>query len=222
MATALSLLLVVAIAAPEAALIQRNLAARNGELASKNASLAADLKTTIKDLNAANEELKKSYSTLTKQKDDLRRRLLNSDLIRIPNLMARPDVGLSRILLERHAPLPGEPDFRSFAWHYWWRECNQHDQSITLEGYQPLTMPGRSLVVAISPNGNLIATPDRFGLLLVDLSSPTRRGRAGMQSLAKAMAFASEEQLLTVSQMVESRSVWLDQVACLSVLPEIH
>jgi len=64
---------------------------------------------------------------------------------------------------------------------------------------------------AISPNGNLIATPDRFGLLLVDLSSPTRRARASMQSLAKAMAFASEEQLLTVSQMVGSRSVWLDQ-----------
>jgi len=54
-------------------------------------------------------------------------------------------------LLERYFPQPGQPDLRSFEWHYWWRMSHGYRLRIDIPG-------GNVSDVAFSPDGQMIAT----------------------------------------------------------------
>jgi len=191
MATALSLVLIIAMVAPVVALLQHRLAVSNAGLVGQRDNLIGKLTKAYKDLE-------QSHQLTTAQKEKLRHGLLNSDLARIGDLMAISNVRLVRLFLERHIPQPGEQDFRSFVWHYWWRECHQEDYSL------PLATLGA--VAAISPDGKLLAAigPDRQ-LVVVDLPS-CRSFRTSLATqetakltFVKSLTFTDDRHLVTVS-----------------------
>ncbi len=200
MATALALVLVVAVAAPVAAVVQYRLAKANADLADERQGLIDELGRTITQVEGL-------YQTTSTQKERLRHALLNSDLMRVSDLMKVPNLKLARRILLRHVPQPGETDHRSFVWHYWWRECHREERSIVL--------PIIGHTAAISRDGKLLAAQGRDRrLMLVDLETyrpiPLRYEPktiiAGMRGLSAAV-FLSNREVLTVSLPMLGKSI---------------
>ncbi len=63
-------------------------------------------------------------------------------------------------LLDRHIPQPGQPDDRSFPWHYLWRVVNFKPK--TWEGHK-----GDVYHVQYSPNGKILASSGQDGTVLL-------------------------------------------------------
>jgi WD40 repeat protein len=73
--------------------------------------------------------------------------------------------GVERVrkLLERHRPKAGEPDLRSFEWHYLNRLC--HSELFTVERNVAFS-PNRN--VAFSPDGRRVASSAPWGVKVWD------------------------------------------------------
>jgi WD40 repeat protein/serine/threonine protein kinase len=73
-----------------------------------------------------------------------------------------------REVLEQHAPAAGKEDFRSFEWYYLWRQMTSAQREPGLK------LDSSASAVAVSPDGQLLATGQENGKLilwrLVDLS----------------------------------------------------
>ncbi|WP_419580517.1 protein kinase domain-containing protein [Stieleria magnilauensis] len=103
-------------------------------------------------------------------------------------------------LLERHVPLPGEPDWRSFEWYYLLGLCNRDE----------LTIPcGHSWhAPAFSPDGKLIAVAKyRKSIELWDLSRRERIKVFEDNAVEGPLAFSADGTLL-VSASEDIATLW--------------
>jgi WD40 repeat protein len=101
-------------------------------------------------------------------------------------------------LLERQRPPAGEPDLRTFEWHYLWRLCHAEQQTWLIE--RPVT------VLAYSPDGKTLAVasesflPSEGGSQVVQLLDPVSGQKkaklTGLPSSCKALAFSPDGKTL--------------------------
>src|SRR5262249_33743431 len=54
---------------------------------------------------------------------ELGRELYTSDMLAVQQAWEAGDVRRMEKLLRRHFPRPGQPDWRAFEWHVFWRAC---------------------------------------------------------------------------------------------------
>ncbi|MFO1498610.1 MAG: protein kinase [Verrucomicrobiota bacterium] len=104
------------------------------------------------------------------------RRSYTSDMNLVQQALAANNCGRVNDLLDRHRPKPGtaarvegsvsQQDFRQWEWRYFWSQSRSEAM---------FSLPAQSIsvdAVALSPNGRLLVTGDRFGkITLWDVSS---------------------------------------------------
>jgi eukaryotic-like serine/threonine-protein kinase len=196
LATALLLLLVVAIGSPIAAL-RINQARRHA------------------DESRANEaKLRLHAEQLTEQS---RQRLYAARISVTAKALEDGDVLRARQLLNGLRPQPGEEDLRGFEWNYLWKRCHLEDLIFT--GHT-----GRVLTVAYAPDGKTIASAgdDKVIRLWNPTNGVEQTQLRGHTDIISQVAFSPDGRLLgsvsadktlrfwSMTNLGEARVVWQD------------
>lgn len=196
LATALLLLLVVAVGSPIAAL-RINQARRHA------------------DESRANEaQLRLHAEQLTEQS---RQRLYAARISVTAKALEDGDVVRARQLLNGLRPQPGEEDLRGFEWNYLWKRC--HLEDLVFTGHT-----GRVLTVAYSPDGKTIASAgdDKVIRLWNPTNGVEQAQLLGHTDIISQIAFSPDGGLLgsvsadktfrlwSMTNPGESRLVWQD------------
>src|SRR5262249_35639613 len=94
--------------------------------------------------------------------------------------------------LRRHVPDPAEEDRRGFAWHYLYR-LSRSSGLVTLHAHE-----GGALAVAYSPDGRLLATGGRDGMVRIwgPANGRQRVALPGQAGAVRRLAFSTDGQWL--------------------------
>jgi eukaryotic-like serine/threonine-protein kinase len=123
-----------------------------------------------------------------------RRRAYAADMNLAQQALANDNLGLTKKLLVRQHPPPGQPDLRGWEWRYLWQRAQSEAISVLAEMPQPVSS------LSVSPDGNWVALGQADGGRLSIVSLRTRQElRLEAGGGAVRAAFSPVEPLLAMA-----------------------
>ena len=193
-----------------AVVVQWRRAEQNFDLSEVNRKKAVESGRREKSARLLADAEKKKAET---SRDNLRRQFYNISLRNAAEAIDRGHYQVARQLLTPFIPKDGEPDIRTFAWHYLWRNHRiVSDMTLPL-GYAYKNNPKILLKssFAVSPNGRLVAIGRPEGVVLLDARTGEVSQPLAGTTKSRTLAFSADGTRLAFAQTKSAREfvvVW--------------